>query len=316
MRIPRTISIGAKNAFHLIWKMHNGSFLLKDKDSKRLYLRCIHDNLVEAFHNQEDSTLSNPKPAPRQSIHQVDGNDDVSKLRAEHRNKPNNIANNRLKTKKAKRKENRKNLKSTSSPKKHRKPNSGFDLHAYCIMGNHIHSMGALHSDVAPLSKHLKKTHSRFALILNKRLNRSGAVGNDRPKSIPVENAEGQIRLALYIFTNPVRAGIAKHPWDIKLRHMSSCRVFTHGEKTEFSAMIALPSWYLGLGKTPKERQAKFRELLRIYLIENGLMRDPQFSESLYIGSKMWGEKILASAKAYCHCRRMRKKKMETAVLI
>jgi len=312
MRIPRSISIGAKNAFHLIWKMHNGSFLLKDKDSKRLYLRCIHDNLVESLHKQKDSTLSNPKSSPIQFVHQIESNDnDVSIQRTET---PDKTTKKHLKAQKAKRREKRQTLKSANAPKKHRKPNSGFDLHAYCIMDNHIHSMGALHSDVAPLSKHLKKTHSRFAKKLNKSLDRSGAVGNDRPKSIPVENAEGQIRLALYIFTNPVRAGISKHPWDIKLRHMSSCRVFTHGEKTEFSAMIALPSWYLGLGKTPKERQAKFRELLRIYLIENGLMRDPKFSESPYIGSKMWGEKILASAKAYC--RRMRKKRMESTGLI
>lgn len=285
MRIPRSISLQTKNSFHLIWKMHNGSFLLKDKESKRLYLRCVHEDLMKNTDTRKNSKHSLTKPLGTLST--------------------------REKAEKSKLQRSQKNIQ--TSAKKGRRSNVGFDLHGYCVMGNHIHSFGTLNSDTVSLSKHLQKAHSRFASKLNKKLDRSGAVGNDRPKSIPVENYEGQIRLALYIFTNPIRARMAKNPWDIKLRHMSSCRVFTHGESSEFSGMIVLPSWYLALGKTAKERQSKFRELLRIYLIENGLMRDPKFSEGLFIGSEEWGKKILACAKEYC--RRKRKKKLEMPAL-
>jgi len=278
MRIPRSISLQTKNSFHLIWNMHNGSFLIKDKESKRLYLRCVHDDLMENTETKKKPKLSLTKPLSKKQ-----------------------------KAEKPKSQKRRKSDKRSTN--KHKKTNAGFELHGYCLMDNHIHSFGTLHSDTKPLSKHLQKAHSRFASKLNRKLGRSGAVGNDRPKSIPVENYEGQIRLALYVFTNPIRARMAKNPWDISLRHMSSCRVFTHGEKSEFSSMVVMPQWYLSLGKNAKERQAKFRELLRIYLIENGLMRDPKFSEGLFIGSEEWGKKIIACAKEYC--RHMQKKKLK-----
>lgn len=282
MRIPRSISLQTENSFHLIWKMHNGSFLIKDKESKRLYLRCVHDDLMKTTDKKKNSKLSLTIP---------------------------------LSTKqKAEKTKSQKNLQTVKKQtNKRERSNAGFELHGYCLMGNHIHSFGTLHSDTEPLSKHLQKAHSRFASKLNRKLGRSGAVGNDRPKSIPVENYEGQIRLALYVFTNPIRAGMAKTPWDISLRHMSSCRVFTHGEQSEFSTMLVLPSWYLSLGKNAKERQAKFRELLRIYLIENGLMKNPKFSQGRFIGSEEWGEKIIAYAKEYCH--HMRKKKLKMPCL-
>ena len=291
--------------------MHNGSFLLKSKDAKRLYLQCIFDDLVEIVDESG-------KPIPRRKLKVLGAS------RASRSTSSSSVSQdarsdsamgmapkNKKNKKRSKKRRFRKGSKQHSNKprlKFRRKPDAKFDLHAYCIMGTHLHSLGTLHSDSVHLSKHMQKTHSRFAQRLNRMLNRSGAVGNDRPKTIPIEDIEGQICVALYIFTNPVRAGIVKDPCDIRIRHMSSCRLFTHGEKTEFSAMIVLPDWYLALGKTPRERQAKFRKMLRVYLIEAGLMRKPELTEGLYIGSKKWGQKRVAKARAYAREKRKKAK--------
>ena len=318
MRFPRSFCVEPKHGFHLIWKMHNSCFLLDGKDAKRLYLRCVFEDLV-------DVVDASGIPVPRNKL-KVLGASRLSSLNSHPSPNRKGKKKNRSKSKKPRNKSRRgsrsnyrkkqKNLKAGRREdefKLKRKPDAGFDLHAYCIMDNHLHSMSTLHSDSTSLSKHMRNSHSRFAQSLNKMLDRSGAVGNDRPKTLPIEDIEGQIRVALYIFTNPVRAGIVKDPCDIRIRHMSSCRLFTHGEKTEFSAMIVLPDWYLALGKTPRKRQAKFRKLLRLYLIEFGLMRKPELTEGFYIGSKAWGQKRVASARAYAREQRKKAKEGSTA---
>ena len=310
MRFPRSLCIAPGHALHCIWKMHNGSFLLKDKDAKRLYLQCVFDDLVEIV-DESGKPIPRKKPKVLGAARLFSSNSTFSPSQKGEEGKK--------APKKKRRQKNRRNRRRSRQGrgkprlKFRRKPDAKFDLHAYCIMDNHLHSMSTLHSDSTSLSKHMRNSHSRFAQSLNKMLDRSGAVGNDRPKTLPIEDIEGQIRVALYIFTNPVRAGIVKDPCDIRIRHMSSCRLFTHGEKTEFSAMIVLPDWYLALGKSPRERQAKFLKLLRLYLIEAGLRKKPELTEGLYIGSKAWGQKRVASARAYAREKRKKRKAASSA---
>ncbi len=177
--------------------------------------------------------------------------------------------------------------------------NDDLVIYGYCIMSNHIHSIGKVQSDSGVLSDHMRRAHGKFGYKLNKREKRSGAVGDGRAKTKPIEDIAGEKRVLFYILTNPVRAGICKDPKNIKLRMSSTCRFMAYGETTEFTEMLTLPEWYLKLGSTPQKRQAKFRSLLDEYLIECGLKRDPGMTEGLYIGSKEWADHMLKAAKDY-----------------
>lgn len=235
MRIPRALTLLASSAFHLIWRMHNREYRLGPNPNKRLYLKCVLEDM------------------------------------------------------------------------KNRVKENEMVIYGYCIMSNHIHQIGEVFSKAEALSEHMRRAHSRFAAKLNRREKRSGAVGNERPKTKPIEDVFGQMQVLLYILTNPVRAGMTKDPKHIKLGLCSSCRFLAYGETNEYTEMLTLPPWYIELGKTPKERQAKFRALLDQYLIDRGLKRDPKMSDGLYIGSKEWADKMLSEAREY----RRRKSKGE-----
>jgi putative transposase len=165
-------------------------------------------------------------------------------------------------------------------------------------MSNHCHINATSGKTPQPLSDHFRRSHGRFAQNYNRRHKRTGAFFNGRPKTKPIENERHRIRAFLYSDINPVRANLIRHPTDIRYRNFSSCRHYAFGERTEFSDMLTPPAWYLRLGKTRKQRQAKYRSLLDKYMIESGLKRDPAISDAQFIGSAEWIEQMKSGVRA------------------
>lgn len=81
------------------------------------------------------------------------------------------------------------------------------DLHAYCLMTNHVHLLLRM-SDV-PVSAVAHRVMSRYSRWQNKRLGRSGHLFERRHRSILVETDDQLLRLLRYIHNNPLRAGLA-----------------------------------------------------------------------------------------------------------
>jgi hypothetical protein len=52
--------------------------------------------------------------------------------------------------------------------------------------------------------------------------------------------------------------------------------------------MLELPGWYIRLGRTPGQRQRKFRSLVDRYLVESGMKRNPKYSRGHFIGNTSW----------------------------
>jgi REP element-mobilizing transposase RayT len=167
---------------------------------------------------------------------------------------------------------------------------SALQLHAFCIMGNHVHEAGTLPGELHHLSNHMRRAHGCFGLKFNKRKGRLGKVACERPKTLAIQNDESAARCHFYIHANPVRAGIIKTPWAIQWRMFSTCRLYTHGERNRLNRFIQLPEWYLRLGPTPKARQAAYRRLLVEYLRKCGLVRDRSMTRGHFIGSNLWVE--------------------------
>ena len=84
---------------------------------------------------------------------------------------------------------------------------SGFELFAYCLMGNHVHLL--LKEASEGLELIFRRIGSRYVRWFNWKYNRSGHLFQDRFRSEAVEN-DGYFVVALrYIHQNPVKAGIS-----------------------------------------------------------------------------------------------------------
>lgn len=88
-----------------------------------------------------------------------------------------------------------------------------FSLMNFCIMNNHFHFM------IKPgrgesLSKIMQWILSVFAVQFNKRFGWNGHVWYDRFKSRIVDGLNEYLHVFRYIAENPLRAGIARYPWD------------------------------------------------------------------------------------------------------
>lgn len=86
----------------------------------------------------------------------------------------------------------------------------GFELYAYCLMGNHVHLL--MHEGKEPLELIFKRLGSRFVYWYNLKYQRSGHLFQDRYRSEPVET-DGYFLTALrYIIQNPMKAGLEAAP--------------------------------------------------------------------------------------------------------
>lgn len=91
---------------------------------------------------------------------------------------------------------------------------SGFRLHAYCLMSNHIHLL--IQEGPEPLELVFKRLGDRFVYWYNLKYKRSGPIFQGRYKSEPVNDDEYFISVLRYIHQNPVKAGMTDRCTDYK----------------------------------------------------------------------------------------------------
>jgi len=89
---------------------------------------------------------------------------------------------------------------------KQTKEKSGFQLYAYCLMGNHVHLL--LREGKELLSLAMQRMCSSFVYWYNWKYDRFGHLFQERYKSEVVENEEYLITVLRYIHQNPIKAGI------------------------------------------------------------------------------------------------------------
>jgi REP element-mobilizing transposase RayT len=180
-----------------------------------------------------------------------------------------------------------------------------FQLHGYTMMSNHAHLNGQVNDDSKPYSDHMRRSHSRFGTAYNKRHHRLGKVAHDRPKIKASQEEAYAIQVMLYDHFNPVRAQLIPEPTHVKWKLFSSARYMAYGEENEFTCMITLPDWYMNLGKTPKQRQRKYRQMLDQFMVDKGYKSDPKKTKGNFIGGDLWVE---AMRKWVLECLRKKKK--------
>ena len=91
---------------------------------------------------------------------------------------------------------------------------SGYELFAYCLMGNHVHLLIRVHKE--PLAVVMKRIGGAFAYWYNGKYERTGHLFQDRFKSEAVDNERYFIAVLRYILRNPVKGGLCSRPEDYK----------------------------------------------------------------------------------------------------
>lgn len=82
-------------------------------------------------------------------------------------------------------------------------------VHAFCVMDNHYHLLLETHRD--NLSLAVRQINSKYAVYLNKKLNRVGPLWQGRFKSWYVFDERYLWVLIRYIEYNPIKANLAEH---------------------------------------------------------------------------------------------------------
>ena len=123
---------------------------------------------------------------------------------------------------------------------------SGYNIYAYCLMGNHIHLL--LQIVTEPLGQVMRRICGKYVYWYNQKYERAGYLFQDRFKSEPVEDDLYLLVVMRYIHQNPLKAGMVK---EIGQYQWSSYNEYTGRAK------IADVDFVLKLFDQDKERAVK-----------------------------------------------------------
>ena len=135
------------------------------------------------------------------------------------------------------------------------KEKSGYQIYAYCLMGNHLHLL--LRVGKEPLEQIMRRVCGSYVYWYNRKYRRIGNLFQDRFKSEPVENDAYFLTVLRYIHQNPIKAGIEK---DIAQYKWSSYNEYVKSSKlTDTDYVLSILN----------EDRKKARELFAKYIYED-----------------------------------------------
>ena len=88
------------------------------------------------------------------------------------------------------------------------KKDCGFQLLAYCLMGNHVHLL--IMEQEEPIGNIFRHIGSAFVYWYNNKYDRVGHLFQDRYKSEPIDTEQYLLTVFRYILNNPVKAQICR----------------------------------------------------------------------------------------------------------
>ncbi len=94
-----------------------------------------------------------------------------------------------------------------------------FEVHAYCLMTNHVHIL-LKENQPGDISTIIKRLLIKYVMKFNRKYQRNGALIGSRYKSKAVDVDEYFIPLIIYIHQNPMRAGIVQKLENYKYKQL------------------------------------------------------------------------------------------------
>lgn len=164
----------------------------------------------------------------------------------------------------------------------------GCALHAYVLMGNHIHLL-VTPTQPAAVSRLMQSLGRRYAGTFNHRHGRTGTLWEGRYWSCLVDSERYVLACYRYIELNPVRAGIAACPRDYAWSSYGANGLGGH------DPLLTPHDAYLALAKQESARCAAYRALaaealadetlqeIRLVLKQRGALGSPLFREEVTV---------------------------------
>lgn len=112
----------------------------------------------------------------------------------------------------------------------------GYQIYAYCLMGNHIHIL--LKEGREDLTQVFKRIAGSFVYWYNWKYHRCGHLFQDRFKSEPVEDDAYFLTVLRYIHQNPVKARICKLAENYPYSSMQEYLTFSKIVDTHFALSL------------------------------------------------------------------------------
>ncbi|GGC89274.1 hypothetical protein GCM10011396_40600 [Undibacterium terreum] len=134
-------------------------------------------------------------------------------------------------------------------------------IHAYALLPECLHLL-ATPSDAEGLSRMMQWLGRHYVPYFNRRYQRSGTLWQGRYKATVIDPDGYFLTCSSYIELSPVAAGLAREPseyaWTSYLHHIGA----------RHDAVITDHSQYWGMGNTPFQREAAYKQL-----VEQGISR-------------------------------------------
>ncbi len=165
-------------------------------------------------------------------------------------------------------------------------PRYGAELHAYCLMTNHVHLLiSPEHED--SISNIMKVVCSRYAQDINRKYGRTGTLWEGRHKASAVDSDAYLLKCYRYIELNPVAARMVYRPEEYS---WSSYHTNALGDENN---VVCPHKVYLLLGEKREDRCYQYRELFKLSLSEQDNRAFKRATHySMPIGSNRFMEKM------------------------
>jgi putative transposase len=138
----------------------------------------------------------------------------------------------------------------------------GVDVHAYVLMGNHLHLLVTPRRDGA-LSLMMQAVGRSYVRAFNQAHGRTGTLWEGRYRSSVIQTERYLLTCMAYIDLNPVRAGVVEapenYPWSSHAHYIGRLH----------QRLLTPPALYWELGNTPFAREAAYGELVRAGIAEH-----------------------------------------------
>ncbi len=166
----------------------------------------------------------------------------------------------------------------------------GCAIHAYVLMSNHVHLLvtPAL-ADTVPRT--MQSVGRRYVRYFNDTYGRSGTLWEGRYRATLIDTERYLLTCMRYIELNPVRAGMVRRPADYPY---SSYAAHAQGAASE---LLRDHELYQRLGRSPKTRQAAYRQLFRAKLPKADVEAIRQATQKAWaLGDERFRRKIARAA--------------------
>ena len=112
--------------------------------------------------------------------------------------------------------------------------------------------------------------HSCFGQNFNRIYERQGKVSYDRPLTVQMENEAVTLEVIFYVHANPLKSKMPTR--QSRNYYYSTHQLYAYGKRAPWMKHVKFAPCYLRLGKTPEQRQKKYRKLFDAYLRRKGLL--------------------------------------------